>query len=161
MKKLSSSIVKLLIKKKMTISFAESCTGGLLASVITAESGSSKTFKFGVVTYSNEAKIKFLKVPKKTIKKYGAVSSETCRSMVNNLNRISKTNIAISITGIAGPNGGTKKKPVGLVYIGLKKGKKTIIKKNLFKMKNRNLIQKSTVKVALGMINSSINSNKL
>ena len=161
MKKLSSSIVKTLIKKKMTISFAESCTGGLLASVITAESGSSKTFKFGIVTYSNEAKIKLLKVPKETINKYGAVSSETCRSMVSNLNRISKTNIAISITGIAGPNGGTKKKPVGLVYIGLKKGKKTIIKKNLFKMKNRNLIQKSTVKVALGMINSSISSNKL
>ena len=161
MKKLSSSIVKKLIKKKMTISFAESCTGGLLASVITAESGSSKTFKFGIVTYSNEAKIKFLKVPKKTIKKYGAVSSETCRSMVGNLNRICKTNIAISITGIAGPNGGTRKKPVGLVYIGLKKGKKIIIKKNLFKMKNRNLIQKSTVKVALGMINSSISSNKL
>ena len=110
MKKLSSSIVKTLIKKRMTISFAESCTGGLLASIITAESGSSKTFKFGIVTYSNEAKIKFLKVPKVTIKKYGAVSSETCRSMVSNLNRISKTNIAISITGIAGPNGGTKKK---------------------------------------------------
>ena len=113
MKKLSSSIVKTLIKKRMTISFAESCTGGLLASIITAESGSSKTFKFGIVTYSNEAKIKFLKVPKVTIKKYGAVSSETCRSMVSNLNRISKTNIAISITGIAGPNGGTKKSLLG------------------------------------------------
>ena len=161
MKKFVSNIVKLLIKKKMTISFAESCTGGLLASVITAKSGSSKTFKFGVVTYSNEAKIKFLKVPKTTIKKYGAVSSETCKSMVNNLNRISKTNIAMSVTGIAGPNGGTKKKPVGLVYIGIKKGKKIIVKKNLFKMKNRNLIQKSTVKVALRMIDSLISNNKL
>ena len=152
MKKLSSSIVKLLIKKKMTISFAESCTGGLLASVITAESGSSKTFKFGVVTYSNEAKIKFLKVPKKTIKKYGAVSYETCLSMVKNLSKISKSNISISITGVAGPNGGTKEKPVGLVYIGLKKGSKIIIKKNLFKNKKRISIQKSTAKQALKMI---------
>ena len=147
---------KKLIDKKLTISVAESCTGGLLANNLTKLANSSKYFQMGLITYSNEAKIKFLKVPKKTIKKYGAVSSETCRSMVNNLNRISKTNIAISITGIAGPNGGTKKKPVGLVYIGLKKGKKTIIKKNLFKMKNRNLIQKSTVKVALGMIKSLI-----
>ena len=129
----------------MTISFAESCTGGLLASVITAESGSSKTFKFGIVTYSNEAKIKFLKVPKKTIKKYGAVSSETCRSMVGNLNRICKTNIAISITGIAGPKGGSKSKPVGLVYIGIYYKNNIIILKCLFRSKIRSKIQSLTV----------------
>ena len=149
---LSLKILKLLTKKKLTLSFAESCTGGLLASSITSFSGSSKVFNMGLVTYSNNAKVKLLKVPKKTITKYGAVSYETCLSMVKNLSKISKSNISISITGIAGPNGGTKEKPVGLVYIGLKKGSKTIIKKNLFKSKNRISIQKATVNQALKMI---------
>ncbi|MBD1156240.1 CinA family protein, partial [Pelagibacterales bacterium SAG-MED16] len=133
MSNLSFKIVKLLIKKKLTVSFAESCTGGLLASSITSISGSSKVFNMGLVTYSNNAKVKLLQVPKKTITKYGAVSYETCISMVKSLSKISKSNISISITGIAGPNGGTKEKPVGLVYIGLKKGSKIIIRKNLFK----------------------------
>ena len=152
MSNLSLKIVKLLTKKKLTVSFAESCTGGLLASSITSISGSSKVFNMGLVTYSNNAKVKLLKVPKKTITKYGAVSYETCLSMVKNLSKISKSNISISITGVAGPNGGTKEKPVGLVYIGLKKGSKTIIKKNLFKSKKRISIQKVTVKQALKMI---------
>ena len=117
MKKLSERIVKLLQKKRLKISFAESCTGGLLASTITKISGSSKVFTLGLVTYSNQAKINILKVPNKIIKKYGAVSYETCLSMVKNLNKISKTNISVSITGVAGPKGGTKEKPVGLVYI--------------------------------------------
>ena len=149
---LSLKILKLLTKKKLTLSFAESCTGGLLASSITSFSGSSKVFNMGLVTYSNNAKIKLLKVPKKTITKYGAVSYETCLSMVKNLSKISKSNISISITGVAGPNGGTKEKPVGLVYIGLKKGSKTIIKKNLFKSKKRISIQKATVNQTLKMI---------
>jgi len=152
MSNLSLKIVKLLTKKKLTLSFAESCTGGLLASSITSISGSSKVFNMGLVTYSNNAKIKLLKVPKKTITKYGAVSHETCLSMVKNLSKISKSNISISITGVAGPNGGTKEKPVGLVYIGLKKGSKIIIKKNLFKSKKRISIQKATVNQALKMI---------
>jgi len=152
MTNLSLKILKLLSKKKLTLSFAESCTGGLLASSITCLSGSSKVFNMGLVTYSNNAKVKLLKVPKKTITKYGAVSSETCLSMVKNLSKISKSNISISITGVAGPNGGTKEKPVGLVYIGLKKGSKTIIKKNLFKSKKRISIQKATVNQALKMI---------
>ena len=117
MSNLSLKIVKLLTKKKLTVSFAESCTGGLLASSITSVSGSSKVFNMGLVTYSNNAKVKLLQVPKKTITKYGAVSYETCLSMVKNLSKISKANISISITGVAGPNGGTKAKPVGLVYI--------------------------------------------
>ena len=150
--KTSYKVVKLLTKKRLNISFAESCTGGLLASTVTSISGSSKVFTIGLVTYSNQAKIKFLKVPKKIILKHGAVSYETCLSMVKNLNKISKTNIAISITGIAGPKGGTKKKPVGLVYIGIKKGNKIIVKKNIFKNKSRDLIQKSTVNQALKMI---------
>ena len=152
MSNLSLKIVKLLTKKKLTVSFAESCTGGLLASSITSISGSSKVFNMGLVTYSNNAKVKLLQVPKKTITKYGAVSYETCLSMVKNLSKISKSNISISITGVAGPNGGTKEKPVGLVYIGLKKGSKTIIKKYLFKSKKRNSIQKATVNQALKMI---------
>ena len=152
MKNLSQKLVKLLSKKKLKISFAESCTGGLLSSSITSISGSSKVFVVGLVTYSNQAKINILKIPKKIIMKNGAVSYETCLSMVKNLNKISKTNISVSITGIAGPNGGTKKKPVGLVYIGIKKGKKIVIKKNIFKSKNRISIQKSTVKQALKMI---------
>ena len=152
MNNLSYKVVKLLTKKKLTLSFAESCTGGLLASSITSISGSSKVFNMGFVTYSNNAKVKLLKVPKKTITKYGAVSYETCLSMVKNLSKISKSNISISITGVAGPNGGTKEKPVGLVFIGLKKGRKIIIKKNLFKSKKRITIQKASAKQALKMI---------
>ena len=152
MSNLSLKILKLLTKKKLTLSFAESCTGGLLASSITSFSGSSKVFNMGLVTYSNNAKVKLLKVPKKTINKYGAVSYETCLSMVKNLSKISKSNISISITGVAGPNGGTKEKPVGLVYIGLKKGSKIIIRKNLFKSKKRITIQKASAKQALKMI---------
>ena len=152
MSNLSLKIVKLLTSKGLTVSFAESCTGGLLSSSITSISGSSKVFNMGLVTYSNNAKVKLLKVPKKTITKYGAVSYETCLSMVKNLSRISKSSISISITGVAGPNGGTKEKPIGLVYIGLKKGSKTIIKKNLFNIKKRILIQKATVNQALKLI---------
>jgi nicotinamide-nucleotide amidase len=152
MKTLSLKIVKLLTKKKLTVSFAESCTGGLLASTITSISGSSKVFTMGFITYSNNAKVKLLKVPKKTINRYGAVSYETCLSMLKNLSKISKSSISISITGVAGPKGGTKEKPVGLVYIGFKKGNKIIIKKNLFKNKRRIRIQKATVNEALKMI---------
>ena len=152
MRNLSRKLVKLLNKKKLKISFAESCTGGLLSSSITSISGSSKVFTLGLVTYSNKAKLDILKVPKKIIMKNGAVSYETCLSMVKNLNKISKTNISVSITGVAGPNGGTKEKPVGLVYIGLKKGNKIIVKKNLFKSKSRKSIQISTINQAYKMI---------
>ena len=152
MKKLSQKIVRLLGKKRLKISFAESCTGGLLSSTITSISGSSKVFTIGLVAYSNQSKISALKVPKKTIRKHGAVSYETCLSMVKNLNKISKTNISVSITGIAGPKGGTKKKPVGLVFIGIKKGNKTLIRKYLFKNKKRNSIQRKTVSKALNLI---------
>ena len=147
-----NSLIRLLTKKKLKISFAESCTGGQLASTITSISGASKVFTLGLVTYSNQAKIKVLKVNKSIIKKYGAVSHECCYAMVNNLSKISKANINVSITGIAGPKGGTKKKPVGLVYIGVKKGNKTEINKCLFKSKNRSSMQRATVKKALDLI---------
>ena len=146
------SLVKTLIKKKLKISFAESCTGGLLASSITSISGASKVFNLGLITYSNQTKIKVLKVNKNIITKYGAVSHECCLAMVNNLSKISKANINVSITGIAGPNGGTKQKPVGLVYIGVKKGVKTQIYKYLFKSRKRSSIQKTTVKKALELV---------
>ena len=146
------SLIKLLIRKKIKISVAESCTGGLLASAITSISGASKIFNLGLITYSNQAKIKILKVNKKIIKKYGAVSHECCYAMVNNLSKISKANINLSITGIAGPRGGTKKKPVGLVYIGFKKGRKIQIIKCLFKSKKRSSIQTATVKKVLNLI---------
>jgi len=136
---------KKLIQKKLTVSVAESCTGGLLAHNFTKLANSSKYFQMGLITYSNEAKIKILKVNKNIIKKYGAVSKECCKSMVQNLSKISKSKINISITGIAGPGGALKNKPVGLVYIGIKKGKTITIKENKFKSKNRNSIQKSTV----------------
>ena len=156
MKNLANKVVEKLIKKKLKVSFAESCTGGLLSSSITSISGSSKVFNLGIITYSNKAKVDILKVPNKIIKKYGAVSDECCLSMVENLSKISKANISISITGIAGPNGGTKLKPVGLVYIGIKKGNKIIIKKNLFKNKNRISIQKITVSTVLNIIDKII-----
>jgi len=156
MKNLANKIVQKLTKKKLKISFAESCTGGLLSSTITSVSGSSKVFNLGLVTYSNKAKIEILKVPKKIISKYGAVSKECSLSMVKSLSNISKASISVSITGIAGPNGGTKLKPIGLVYIGVKRGKKIIIKKNLFKNKNRISIQKITVNTVLNMIDKII-----
>ena len=153
---ISKKIIKILNKKKFNISFAESCTGGLLSSTLTSQSGSSKVFSMGLVTYSNDSKVKILKVPFKIISLYGAVSMQCCLSMVTNLSRISKSQVNISITGIAGPKGGTKMKPIGLVFIGLKIKKKTIVKKFLFKSKNRNTIQKNTVKEAFKMILGSL-----
>ena len=121
MKFICKKIIHKLIKKKIKISFAESCTGGMLSSSITSVKGSSKVFNLGLVTYSNESKTKVLKVPKKIIKKYGSVSEQVCKVMVKNISKIGKTNISVSVTGIAGPSGGTRKKPVGLVYVGIRK----------------------------------------
>jgi nicotinamide-nucleotide amidase len=150
------NLVKILTKKKLKIAFAESCTGGMLASEITSVSGASKVFGIGLVTYSNQAKITVLKVNKSIIQKYGAVSPQCCKAMVKNLSKISKAQINVSITGVAGPNGGTKKKPVGLVYIGIKKNNKIFITKNVFKEKSRKAIQKSTIKRAFNIIKSLI-----
>ena len=143
---------KKLINQKLTISVVESCTGGLLAHNLTKLSNSSKFFQMGLVTYSNNAKSKIIKVDDKIIKKYGAVSAECCKKMVNGLQKISNSKINVSITGVAGPNGGTKHKPVGLVFIGFKFKDKLIIKKNFFKNKSRNLIQKAAVKETYRMI---------
>ena len=152
MKKLSQKIVKLLKKKKLKISVAESCTGGMLSSAITSVGGSSKVFTMGLVTYSNQSKDRLLKVPKQIIKNHGAVSIQCCFSMVNNLTKISKSNVAVSITGIAGPSGGTKQKPVGLVYIGIKRINKVKINRYLFKNRGRSNIRKAAVKKSLELI---------
>ena len=145
-------LIKLLIRKKIKVSVAESCTGGLLASTITSISGASKIFNLGLVTYSNQAKIKFLKVNKNIIRKYGAVSHECCLAMVKNLSKVSKANINVSITGIAGPKGSTKQKPVGLVFIGIRVGKKVVVNKCNFKNKGRSYIQRQTVKKSLNLL---------
>jgi nicotinamide-nucleotide amidase len=153
---LSQKIILLLKKKKLKLAVAESCSGGMLSSNITSVNGSSKVFTTGLVTYSNQAKINILKVPKKILNKYGAVSVQCCLAMVNNLSKISKSKICISVTGIAGPKGGTKTKPVGLVYIGIKVGKKVIVNKCNFKNKGRIFIQRQTVKKTLNLLSSLI-----
>lgn len=143
---INEKIVSLLRKKKISISIAESCTGGLFSSAITSVSGSSKIFSMGLVTYSNKAKIKILGVRKKIIKTHGAVSRQCCLAMVNNLYKISKSKLCISITGIAGPKGGSVKKPVGLVYVGLKLNKKVLIKRFYIRNNGRKFIQNQTIK---------------
>ena len=148
----NKKIVSLLKRKKFKLAIAESCTGGMLSGAITSVSGSSKVFTMGLVTYSNQAKTSILKIPNQIIKKNGAVSVQCCLAMVNNLSKISKSKVCISTTGIAGPKGGSKKKPVGLVYIGVKIGKKVIINKCNFKNNRRTLIQKQTVKKALNLL---------
>ena len=149
-------IVRLLKKKKIKISFAESCTGGLLSSAITSVSGSSKVFNLSLIVYSNESKIKVLKISKKLIRKYGAVSEQVCKAMAKNVSKIGKTNMSISITGIAGPSGGTKQKPVGLIYVGIKRANKVKVNRYLFKNKGRLYIQKATVNKSLDLILSFI-----
>ena len=153
---LNQKIVSLLKRKKLKLAIAESCTGGMLSSAITSVSGASKVFTTGFVTYSNQAKTSILKVPKQIIKKNGAVSVQCCLAMVNNLSKISKSKVCISITGIAGPKGGSKQKPVGLVYIGVKIGKKVIVNKCNFKNNGRTFIQKQTVKKALNLLSNLI-----
>ena len=149
---LNKKVIFLLKKKKLKLAIAESCTGGMLSSSIVSVSGSSKVFTMGLVTYSNQAKTSILKVPQKIIKKYGAVSVQCCLAMVNNLSKISKSKICVSITGIAGPKGGSKQKPVGLVYIGIRVGKKVVVNKCNFKNKGRIFIQKQTVKKTLNLL---------
>ena len=151
---LIKKIVSSLKNKRLKLAIVESCTGGMLSSAITSVSGASKVFSLGLVTYSNQAKISMLKVPKIIIKKYGAVSHQCCFAMVNNLSKISKARICVSVTGVAGPKGGSKIKPVGLVYIGIKFGRKIKIYTFNFKKNSRLQIQKNTVKKALFLINN-------
>ena len=150
-------IIKKLIKKNYSIATAESCTGGLVGATITAVNGSSKIYKLGLITYSNLSKLKQLKVPNSIINKYGAVSEQCCKAMLNGLSKISKTKINVSITGIAGPSGGSRNKPVGLVYIGLKFNNKLTINRYLFSSKKREVIRKKSVSKVFDLINNYLN----
>ena len=152
---LYKKIISKLIKENITISTAESCTGGLLAYSITKNKNSSKVYQGGYITYSNELKIRDLNVKKITLMKYGAVSKETAKEMLNGLFLKNKTNICISTTGIAGPGGGTKNKPVGLIYTGILINGKTKIIKKKFKG-SRIEIQKKCVNFIFNYLSKSI-----
>ena len=146
-------------KNKIKVAVAESCTGGLISYNLSKIPGASKFFMVGIVSYSNFSKLDLLKVGQKTLTKYGAVSAEICKEMCNNLLKISKTNIAISVTGIAGPDGGTKKKPIGLVYVGICSKNKLEIKKfNFGKKLSRINIQNQTLKKTIKLIENHINT---
>ena len=154
---INKKVIKKLIRKKITISIAESCTGGLIASEITSVPNSSNIFNLGLVTYSNQSKEKLLKIKKQNLKKYGAVSAQICKDMVENLFKMSKTDLCISTTGIAGPSGGSKFKPVGLVYVGIKFKKNCkIYMYNFNKKLERNKIQKKTVNIVFNLLDQMI-----
>lgn len=140
------NLIEHLIKKKISVSVAESCTGGLVAALFTSKPGSSRIFKLGIISYSNKSKVDILKVPKSIISKYGAVSEQCCKYMLMGISKLSKTKISISVTGIAGPKGGTIKKPVGTVFVGIKLNNNYKIFKFTFKNRGRKYIQKCTVK---------------
>ena len=142
---LYKKIIKKLLKKNITISVAESCKGGLLSSTLTSESGISKIFNMGLVTYSNKAKHNLLKISLNHLKNFGAVSYQTALLMSQNLKKISKSKLCISTTEIAGPLGGTKMKPVGLVFIGIIYKNKVIVLEKKFQG-TRIQIQQKTVK---------------
>lgn len=138
---------KQLKKNHMTVAFCESCTGGLISSRFTAIPGASQVFERGIVTYSNKSKIEELNVKESTLKTYGAVSEETAKEMAIGLLNKSNVDMALSITGIAGPTGGTKDKPVGLVYIGLASKNKAYAIKNIFTGSRRDIQNKAANKV--------------
>ena len=148
-------IIKKLLKRNISISIAESCTGGLLSSKFTSVAGISKIFNMGLITYSNKSKSSLLKISQNDLKKYGAVSHQTAALMVKNLQRLTKSKLCISTTGIAGPSGGTKVKPVGLIYFGIKYRNKTIILEKKFKG-SRIQIQQKTVKAIFNTLEKLI-----
>ena len=155
--KIESNIIQYLIENKITVGTAESCTGGLLAAAFTSYPGVSAIYQNGMITYSNEAKSKFLKVSPETLHRNGAVSRQVCAQMCFNLAKISKCQLTLSTTGVAGPGGGTKTKPVGLVYAGVCYQKSIYIKKLQFSSRLTRLqIQKGTVKECFLMIKEII-----
>ena len=135
-------VIKKLLKRNISISIAESCTGGLLSSKFTSVAGISKIFNMGLITYSNKSKSSLLKISQNDLKKYGSVSHQTAALMVKNLQRLTKSKLCISTTGIAGPSGGTKERPVGLIYFGIKYRNKTIILEKKFKGSRMQIQQK-------------------
>ena len=146
--KSAEELVKLLVEKKEIVSTAESCTGGLIGGAITSVSGASEVFEKGFITYANSAKEKLLGVKPKTLKNFGAVSTETCFEMARGVCKKAKSTLGIAVTGIAGPGGGTKEKPVGLVYIGVAYKKKITVYEYNF-IGNREEVRRGTVASAL------------
>jgi competence/damage-inducible protein CinA-like protein len=142
---------RLLKQRGRRVAVAESCTGGLLAERITNIAGSSEYFDCGIVTYSNEAKMKLLNVPADLIQSFGAVSDPVAKSMAEGVRKLAKTNYGLSITGIAGPDGGTAEKPVGLVFIGLSDEKETYAKEYRF-IGSRARIRFSSTQAALNLL---------
>lgn len=151
MNKLVRSVGRLLLKQRLNLSICESCTGGMLGSIITSIPGSSRYFKGGVIAYSNEVKKNFVGVKNHTLNKFGAVSEQTARQMAQGTRRLIGADIGVSITGIAGPKGGTKEKPVGTVFIGITDNKKIKVYKFHFKG-NRNQIRKNVCTQALKLL---------
>ncbi|MCK5579936.1 MAG: CinA family protein [Candidatus Omnitrophica bacterium] len=149
--KIEEKVAELLTTKKKTLSIAESCTGGLLTHRLTNIPGSSNFIKFGIVTYCNEAKTKFLKIPEMLLKKKGAVCEEVAELMAKGVRKINKTDFGIGITGIAGPDGGTKAKPVGLVYMAVDTGVETLCLKCQFEG-SRTEIKKQATEQALKLL---------
>lgn len=152
-------IIQRLKAKNLTLSCAESCTGGLIASEITNTPGASEVFKGSVITYSNEWKKDLLQIPKQLLQEHGAVSSECALAMVNNLCSIYKSDVGISVTGIAGPSGGSAEKPVGLVYIAVKINNKSFVKKYILRG-DRSTIRRKTVASAFNLLNESMKVEK-
>jgi len=152
---LEAEVVELLIKKNLTIAAAESCTGGLLSARLINVPGISAVYLMGEITYSNEAKNQLLKVKKKTLEKYGAVSQQVAIQMAEGIRLKAKSNVAIAVTGIAGPGGGSDEKPVGLVYISCSTKDGTVVQEHRF-CGNRNEIRELTVIWGLSLIKECI-----
>ncbi|MBO5742852.1 MAG: CinA family protein [Clostridia bacterium] len=156
--KLKQKLFELLKEKNLKISTAESCTGGMIGACLTSIPGISSYYGYGFVTYSNEAKQKLIGVKEETLKEFGAVSAQTVLEMAEGALNVSGSDIAVSVSGIAGPGGGTKEKPVGLVYIGLAFKNKTSFNRFIFKG-NRDEVRQQTVNSALEMIINIIEKN--
>lgn len=157
---LAKRVVDTLVTQGMTIATAESCTGGLIAGALTSVSGASDAIYGGFVTYANEAKMAMLGVPAKILKAHGAVSEQTVRAMAEGALQASKTNVAIAVTGIAGPNGGSVEKPVGLVYIGCATAHETYYQEERFGDLGRDGIRAATVIAALKMVLDVVRSDQ-
>lgn len=149
--RLEKKVAALLTRHKKTVSVAESCTGGLLSNRLTHIPGSSIFFRLGLITYSNESKIQLLKIPSRILSTYGAVSEEVAILMAKAVRKLQKTDFGIGITGIAGPQGGTRKKPVGLTYIAISTDLETLCVKCCFEG-NRIQIKTQATTQALNLL---------
>ena len=152
---MEEELVKILTEKGLTVSTAESCTGGLIAGAIVNVAGASSVFKEGFVTYSNESKEKRLGVSHATLEKAGAVSEETVKEMAQGLMRVTGADVTIVSSGIAGPDGGTKEKPVGLVYLCCCTGNGLYVRRNIF-AGDRQQVRKQAVEAAIELVIDSI-----